>query len=46
MSKHAITSGMAPVEKVLVSDYVRLCIAKGLKPKDVYREVRSFLYSI
>jgi len=34
------------IEKVLISNYVQLCLTEGIKPKDAYRELKKRLSAV
>lgn len=46
MSRSTIAAEMAPIEKVLISNYVQLCLAEGIKPKDAYKELKKRLSAV
>jgi hypothetical protein len=44
--RSALAAEMVPIEKVLISNYVQLCLAEGLKPKDAYKELKKRLSAV
>jgi hypothetical protein len=40
MSRNCVFQAMAP-ESVVISDFVRLCTAEGLKPSEAYKEAKK-----
>ena len=46
MSRNTIAAEMAPIEKALISNYVQLCFAEGIKPKDAYKELKKRLSAV
>jgi hypothetical protein len=44
--RNAVTAGTVTIEKVLISNYVQLCFAEGLKPRDAYKELKKRLSAV
>jgi hypothetical protein len=44
--RNAFAAEMVTIEKFLISNYVRLCIAEGIKPRDAYEELERRLEAI
>jgi hypothetical protein len=44
--KSAPAAEMVTIEKFLISNYVRLCIAEGVKPRDAYEELERRLRAL
>jgi hypothetical protein len=40
------TAETVNIEKFLISNYVRLCIAEGIKPKDAYKQLKRRLRAV
>ncbi len=46
MSRSAVAAEIVPIEKVLISNYVQLCFAEGIKPKDAYKELKKRIAAV
>jgi hypothetical protein len=44
--RNAVAAETVTVEKSLISNYVRPCIAEGIKPRDAYRELERRLRAV
>ena len=44
--KSAFAAETVTIEKFIVSNYVRLCIAEGIKPRDAYEELERRLEAV
>lgn len=44
--KGALVAETVTIEESLISNYVRLCIAEGVKPRDAYEELERRLRAV
>jgi len=44
--RSALAAKVVTIENSIISDYVRLCIAEGIKPRDAYKELERKLEAV